>query len=139
MPILNRQPPPNMGRIYTHVTITNARDDSKSMRIQALVDTGASHLVLPAAWKDQLGELTLTDALELETATQSLVHGEVYGPVIVQMDGFKQVFTEVLFIDMEPTDGIYEPLVGSIPLEQSGAAVDMLGHRLLHIKHFDLK
>jgi predicted aspartyl protease len=138
MPILNRKPP-NMGRIYTYVTITNARDESKSIRIEALVDTGASHLVLPAAWKDQLGELTLNDSLELETATQSLVHGEVCGPVIIQIDGFKPVSSDVLFIDMQPTDGIYEPLVGYIPLEQSGAAVDMLTHRLLRIKHFDLK
>jgi predicted aspartyl protease len=139
MPILNRKPPPHMGRIYTHVTITNARDESKSMRIQALVDTGASHMVLPSAWKEQLGELTLNDSRELETATQSLVHGEVCGPVIFQIDGFRPVSCDVLFIDMEPTDGIYEPLVGYIPLEQSGAAVDMLGHRLLHIKHFALK
>src|SRR4051812_28680277 len=112
MPILNRKPPPNMGRIYTNVTITNARDESKSMRINALVDTGASHMVLPSAWKDQLGTLTLTDSLELETATQTLVRGEVFGPVTLQIEGFKPVFTEVLFIDMEPAEGNYETLVG---------------------------
>jgi predicted aspartyl protease len=139
MPTLTRKPPENMGRIRTSVTITNARDESKSMRIDALVDTGASHLVLPSAWKEHLGELTLTESLELQTATQSLVHGEVYGPVIIQIEGFHQIFSEVLFIDMQPDDGQYEPLVGYIPLEQAGAAVDMLGHRLLHIKHFDLK
>ncbi len=26
-----------------------------------------------------------------------------------------------------------------IALEQAGAAVDMLGHRLIHVKHVDLK
>lgn len=128
-----------MCRIHTFVNITNARDESKTMRINALVDTGASHLVLPNAWKDQLGALTVSQSLELETATQSLVHGDVCGPVIIQIEGFMPVFSEVLFIDMEPADGLYEPLVGYIPLEQSGAAVDMLGHRLLHVKHFDLK
>ena len=40
---------------------------------------------------------------------------------------------------MEPSDGIYEPLVGYIVLEQSQAAVDMLGHRLVHVKKVDLK
>ena len=40
---------------------------------------------------------------------------------------------------MEPVDGFYEPLVGYIVLEQSQAAVDMLGHRLVHIKRLDLK
>jgi hypothetical protein len=45
----------------------------------------------------------------------------------------------VLFIDLNPEDGIYEPLLGYIVLEQSQAGVDMLGHRLVPIKHMDLK
>jgi hypothetical protein len=40
---------------------------------------------------------------------------------------------------MKPRDGVYEPLIGYISLEQSQAAVDTLGHRLLHIKRMDLK
>jgi hypothetical protein len=40
---------------------------------------------------------------------------------------------------MQPQDGGYEPLVGYIVLEQSRAAVDMVGHRLVPVKHFDLK
>ena len=71
--------------------------------------------------------------------SKALIQGEVYGPVKIQIEGFHSVHSDVLFIDMEPADGKFEPLVGYIPLEQSGAAVDMLGHRLLHIKHFDLK
>lgn len=34
---------------------------------------------------------------------------------------------------------VYEPLVGYIVLEQAQAAVDMLGHRLIHVKKTDLK
>ena len=40
---------------------------------------------------------------------------------------------------MQPDEGTYEPLIGYIVLEQSQAAVDMLGHRLIHIKRMDLK
>ena len=40
---------------------------------------------------------------------------------------------------MKPVDGIYEPLIGYIVLEQAQAAVDMLGHRLLHVRKADLK
>ena len=29
--------------------------------------------------------------------------------------------------------------VQELVLEQSQAAVDMIGHRLIHVKHFDLK
>jgi hypothetical protein len=40
---------------------------------------------------------------------------------------------------MEPEDGIYEPLVGYIVLESSQASMDMIGHRLVPVKHLDLK
>ena len=40
---------------------------------------------------------------------------------------------------MHPADGVYEPLLGYIVLEQCQAAVDLLGHRLVHGKKTDLK
>ena len=49
------------------------------------------------------------------------------------------VYGEVLFRDMQPADGICEPLLGYIVLEQCQAAVDMLGLRLVHLKKTDLK
>lgn len=128
-----------MGRIISSVTITNIADPSKSLRCDALVDTGASFMVLPSAWKDRLGELETIQTITLETATQDTVEGEIRGPVRIQLEGFRQVFNEVLFVDMNPDDGVYEPLIGYIVLEQSQAGVDMLGHRLVLIKHMDLK
>lgn len=128
-----------MGRIITSVTIDNLLDPSKSMRCDALVDTGAAYLTLPTAWRERLGDLQTIRTVELETATQAVVQGEVCGPVKIQIEGFSPVFSEVLFVDMEPEDGVYEPLVGYIILEQSQIAVDMLGHRLIHVKRVDLK
>lgn len=128
-----------MGRIIASVTIDNLLEPSKSIRCDALVDTGASHLVLPTAWRERLGDLQVIRTIELETATQAVVQGEVCGPVKIQIEGFQPVFSEVLFVDMTPEDGIYEPLLGYIILEQSQAAVDMLGHRLMHVKRMDLK
>ncbi len=128
-----------VGRIITSVTIENFADPAKSLRCDALVDTGASHLVLPNAWKDRLGALPVVRTVEVETATQATVQGEVHGPVKVQIEGFPPVSGEVLFVDMAPKNGVYDPLVGYIILEQSQAAVDMLGHRLIHVKHVDLK
>jgi hypothetical protein len=60
-------------------------------------------------------------------------------PVQIQLEGFRPIYNEVAFVDMEPEDGVYEPLVGYIVLEQSQAAVDVLGHRLIHVKRMDLK
>src|SRR5262245_5205116 len=128
-----------MGRITSSVRIENIGDASKGIRCDALVDTGTSHMVLPSAWKDRLGELELIETIQLETATQDTVRGEIWGPVRIQVEGFRHIYNEVMFVDMNPEDGIYEPLIGYIVLEQSQAAIDMLGHRLLHVKKMDLK
>ena len=128
-----------MGRIIAPVKIDNPSDPSKSIRCDALVDTGAAHMVLPRGWKERLGSLESIQTVELETATQETVQGEVCGPVRIQIEGFRPIYNEVLFVEMTPQDGIYEPLLGYIILEQSQAAVDMLGHRLIHVKRMDLK
>ena len=129
----------NMGRIVTSVTIQNVIEPGQSIKTDALVDTGASHMVLPNAWSDRLGSLDRIRVVELETATQEIVRADVCGPVKIQLEGFEPVYSEVIFIDMQPEDGIDGPLVGYLVLEQSQAAVDMVGHRLIHVKHLDLK
>ncbi len=128
-----------MGRIITSVKIDNVSDASKHIRCDALVDTGASYMVLPNAWKERLGEIEVIDKVEMETANQDVVQGEICGPVRIQIEGFRPIYNEVVFWDMNPKDGMYEPLIGYIILEQSQAAIDMLGHRLVHIKRMDLK
>ena len=77
--------------------------------------------------------------VELETATQEIVSGEVCGPVVIQLEGFDPINSEVLFLEMTPNDGVYDPLVGYLVLEQSLAAVDMVRHQLMHAKTADLK
>jgi len=128
-----------MGRIVASVRIDNASDFSKGLRCDALVDTGASLMVLPSVWKDRLGVLEATTEVEVETPTQETVRAQVCGPVRIQIEGFRPIFNEVAFIEMNPANGEYEPLIGYIVLEQSQAGVDMLGHRLVPIKHMDLK
>ena len=95
--------------------------------------------VLPLAWKDRLGKLESTRTIERETATQEVITGEVSGPVRIQIEGFPAIYSEVAFVVMQPERGEYEPLIGYLVLKQSQAAVDMLGHRLIPVKHMDLK
>jgi len=128
-----------MGRIAASVKIENPAAPDKKIRCDALVDTGASHMILPSAWRDRLGDLEEIRRVSLELATQASVEGVVCGPVRICIEGFEPVFSEVVFVDMEPENGEFEPLVGYIVLEQSQAAVDMLGHRLVHVKRLDLK
>lgn len=129
----------NMGRIVARVRIANVLDPDKTLECDALVDTGAAFMVLPKAWQSRLGDLRVVREIECEIATQQLVPAPVCGPVEIRVEGFEPVLGEVLFLDMEPADGIYEPLVGYIVLEQCQAAVDMLGLRLVHVKKTDLK
>lgn len=128
-----------MGRIIAPVTIANVADPLLSIGCDALVDTGASFMVLPIAWRDRLGELETMTEVEMETATQETIRGIVCGPVRIQIEGFRPIHHEVAFVEMTPEDGKYEPLIGYLVLEHSQAGVDMLGHRLVKIKHMDLK
>ena len=120
-----------LGRIVVSVSIENILEPPNIIQCNALVDTGASFLILPSAWKSRLGKL--------EIATQEIVQGEVGGPVKIQIEGFRPIYNEVLFVEMKPQNGTYEPLIGYIILEQCQAAVDMVGHRLMHVKRMDLK
>ncbi len=83
-----------MGRITASVTISNLFDKEKKIRIDALIDRGASHMILPKEWKDRLGDLEEIRCVDLETATQKTVQGSVYGPVRLQIEGFAPVFTD---------------------------------------------
>jgi predicted aspartyl protease len=128
-----------MGRITASVKIETPSDPTARIRCDALVDTGSSFMVLPSAWRDRLGQLDDIGTIELETATQETVEGEICGPVRIQIEGFRAVYNEILFVDMKPENGEYEPLIGYLILEQCQAAVDMLGHRLVAVKRMDLK
>jgi hypothetical protein len=128
-----------MGRIVTLVTVANALYPVREIRCEFLVDTGTAALVLPAAWRGRLGPLPLVRTVDMQMADQRTVRGEVHGPVRIQIAGFDPVINEVVFIDMAPRDGSYEPLLGYVILEQSRAVVDEVGHRLVSVRHLDLK
>jgi predicted aspartyl protease len=128
-----------MGRIVTPVKIENLLDPSKKIETDTLVDTGAYMMILPNAWRGRLGDLPAARRVEVHLATEEMVEGEVWGPVYIQIPGFHRIVSEVLFLEMKPANGENEPLIGYITLEQSQAAVDMVGHRLTHIRHVDVK
>ena len=58
-----------MGRIIVSASIENGIDPSFRIQSDALVDTGAAYLTLPAAWRERLGRLTHLDTVSVETAT----------------------------------------------------------------------
>ena len=90
-----------MGRIVVPVHIRNPLEAGKEMLCDALVDTGAGGLVLPAAWRDRLSPFAKSRRVKLDTADQRVIDGEICGPVEVQIEGFDPVFNEVTFVDSE--------------------------------------
>jgi predicted aspartyl protease len=128
-----------MGRVVVFVTLTNVLYPESTIAFDALVDTGAAYTTLPNAWRNRLGVLRILEKVEVETADQSVIQGEICGPVEIRIEGFRSILTEVLFIDMEPDNGSYDPQIGYTTLELAHAAVDMVGHRLINTKRVDLK
>lgn len=128
-----------VGEVIVPVTVANVIHPAKEIAFDAMVDTGAFGLVLPLAWKERLGPLTDVATVELETADQRIVTAEVCGPVRIQLAGFRTIVGEAVFVDMRPARKGYEPLVGYTVLELAGAVVDMVSHRLVARKYYDMK
>jgi len=128
-----------MGQVSVPVILVNEHDPTRELRFDAVVDTGAFGLILPTAWKERLGPLPHTATVKVETADQRVLTAEVCGPVRIQIDGFRAIDGQVVFMDMTPSRGSYEPLVGYPVLELAGAVVDMVTHRLVARRTFDLK
>jgi len=130
---------PRMGEVVVQVSVTNGRDPGRKKSFAALVDTGAYGLVLPLAWKEDLGDLELVASADLETADQRIVDADIYGPVWIQIDGFRRIIDEAIFVEMEPGPQGYQPLVGCTVLEKSNVVVDVVTHRLVARKYYNLK
>lgn len=126
-----------MGRIIAQTRVTNLFDESKFVQCGMLVNTGAGALILPASWKERLGEFPRTETVELLLANGEAVRGEACAPVEVEIEGFRPVVNEVTFVETENENG--EPLLGYVILEQAQAAVDVLGHRLVPVRYIDMK
>lgn len=129
-----------MGRIIAQTKVTNLFDEGKAIQCGMFVDTGAGALILPMAWKQRLGRFQRSDTVELQLANGEVVRGEACWPVEIEIEGFRPVSNEVVFLASEGEEGeVEEPLLGYVILEQAQAAVDMVGHRLVPVRYIDLK
>ncbi len=125
--------------IVVPVKVDGIAESGQSIRCDALVDTGTSHMILPLVWRDRLGDVGVIETIELETAAYGAVKGVVCGPVRIQIEGFRPVYGEVVFADSEAYDQTCGPVIGHIVLAQCRAAVDLHGRRLVRVESADLK
>ena len=127
-----------MGRIIAQTKVSNPRTN-QTIQCGMFVDTGAGALILPGGWKERLGQFDYTEAVELQLANGEVVRGEAAAPARIDIEGFRPVYNEVIFLDSDAESGEPEPLLGYVILEQAQAAVDMVGHRLVPVRYIDLK
>lgn len=129
-----------MGRIVAQVEIRNPAAAHAAITCSAFVDTGAGAMILPMAWKDRFGRFESEEKVEFLLANNEVVSGIACGPAGIRIEGFRRIYNEAMFMEMDPDDeGEYQPLLGYVILQQAQVAVDMVGHRLVPVKYIDCK
>jgi predicted aspartyl protease len=125
-----------MGRVTCEAKVENAIDSARArageipadavrtVQIRdALIDTGASTLALPASMLRQLG-LDIPVPTKRSRNTTGEYEAKLYGPVRLWI-GDRDMTLDVLEVD----DGC-PVLIGQLPLEHMQLVVDMPNHRL---------
>ena len=100
-----------MSKVVEKVKVTNFKVPSKSIEIEAVIDTGATMSVLPMDLIQKLG-LEKIDEVNVRYADNSVKRKEVYGWVILEIAGRKAVF------DVLAENEGAQPLIGQIVLER---------------------
>jgi len=106
-----------MGKVVERVKVTNFKDPSKSIEIEAIIDTGATMSVLPKDLIQKLG-LEKIDEVNVRYADNSVKRKEVYGWVILEIAGRKAVF------DVLAENEGAQPLIGQIVLERLDLVIE---------------
>ena len=114
-----------MGRVDVTVQISNL-DGTQTKELEAMVDTGATHTLIPASILRDLGiSVQRTSVFKLADGRR-VEYGR--GIAVVQINGFSEV-TNVVFGDEDAN-----PLIGVVTLEQMELAVDPVGGKLIPLE-----
>ena len=119
-----------MGEIVVPAKIRNdAAPGMPPLCFDALVDTGATRIILPNEWRERLGDFPRTRKSVAHTLSNTQ-DALICSPAQVEIEGFPEVDAEIVFTRMEKRDGKYQPVLGHLLLQTCGAAVDMARHTL---------
>ena len=127
---------PSMGITYAEIELISSddvalhrrgyisEDQIKSLKVRALVDSGASLLVIPESIKQQLNLLKV-DEQEAELADGTVISLEVVGPVEVRFENRKAIVSAMV------VPGEVEILLGAIPMQAMDVLIDLKHERLI--------
>lgn len=100
-----------MGKVLERIKLTNVFDPSKAEEVVAVIDTGATMLVLPQDLVDRLGLRKIRDA-RVRYANHEVRPKSIYGIVALEIQG------RVGNFDVLAEVAGSQPLVGQIVLEE---------------------
>lgn len=112
-----------MGKIIEQVKLINALDPSKSEIVEAVVDTGATLLVLPQDLVERLGLRKVREA-KVRYANQDVQSKAVYGIVTVEVQGRSGNFDALAEVPGS------QPLIGQIVLEALDLVINPVTRKL---------
>jgi len=99
-------------------------DQIKSIKVKALVDSGASLLMITESIKNQLNLLKI-DEQQAELADGSVIDVEVVGPVEIRFENRKAIVSAMVL------PGEVEVLLGAIPMQAMDVLIDIKQERLI--------
>lgn len=106
-----------MGKVIENLRITNLLDPEKSVEAEAVIDTGATMLVLPQNLINELGLKKMRE-VNVKYANNKTEVKSIYGVVTVEIKGRAGEFNA-----LTEAEGS-QPLVDQIVLEQLDLVVD---------------
>jgi clan AA aspartic protease len=106
-----------MGKVMEEVRRTNALDRTRSLEVEAVIDTGATMLVMPLDLVQQLGLEKVRD-VRIQYANGMSESKTIYGIVKVELKGRMGNFD--VLAEAEGS----QPLVGQIVLKELDLVVD---------------
>jgi clan AA aspartic protease len=114
-----------MGTFRVPIYVGNL-DRQRFVKLEALVDTGSSHTVLPRTLLNSL-KITPLRRIPFELADGRTIEYEI-GQAALRLDGAEMVVV-VVFGEADAT-----PLLGATTLEVFNLGVDPLGQRLIPVR-----
>jgi clan AA aspartic protease len=113
-----------MGKVIEKVKLTNLFDPKKSVEVEAVIDTGATMVVLPKNLVQELGLEKIED-VRVKYADGRVERKEVYGVVRLELKGRVGNF-DVLAENEEA-----QPLIGQIVLERLDLIIEPSTRKLI--------
>lgn len=113
-----------MGKVIEKVKITNLIEKSKTLEINAVIDTGATMVVLPQEIVDEFGLKKIRD-VKVKYANNKTKKKSIYGVVTIEIKG------RVGNFDVLAEEKGSQPLIGQVVLVVLDLIVDSRTKKLI--------